>query len=434
MDVRKEKAKAQKIYDRTYALSAFISGAVALLGIMMSLICLKARDLKQFIFCVSYCFVFIFVFIFTVKTKKLGVFNFFIKAFLIFMQLFFMKNGGSGGFGLVWLLIIPFLSVYLFDFFNYLAFNGLILLVYVVGLWTPLYQYAYDIGEVYRIRIPLLFFLETCFGIFLRSRIDKTESDLEDQKDILAEEIKNAASIQKAFFARKSKVYAKWSIGAKNVPMIGVTGDLYCVFDDDNQLEGIGLFDISGHGISSGLLTMVAKNTIEQQFYQNVNQNGKEELWEAVDKINNQIIEEKGGVQNYLTGILIKITDNNKLELVNAGQPEPVIYQKTTETFQVFKRDKNAIGVIGISDFPVLYVSQHLEMQSGDELFLFTDGLTECVNEKGEEFGSNRLIESFRKHISSPVNEQADKIIDDINNFRGNKISDDLTIMILKRN
>lgn len=433
MEVKKEKSKAEKIYDRTYALSVFISGCVSLLGILMSLICLKARNKEQMIFCICYCAVFIFVFIFTVKTKRLGVFNFVIKAFLIFMLLFYLKNGGSGGFGLVWLLIIPFLSVYLFDFFNYLTLNGLILLIYVIALWTPLYKYTYDIGEAFRIRIPLLFFLEMCFGIFLRNRIDKTESDLENQKNILSEEIKNAALIQKAFLSKEPQKYNRWSVGTKNVPMIGVTGDLYCVFGNDHTLNGVGLFDISGHGISSGLLTMLAKNTIEQQFYDNIDSNGKEELWETVDKINKQFIEEKGEVQNYLTGILIKITGSH-LELVNAGQTEPVIYRRKEGTFEYLRKDRNAVGAIGISDFPTFFISQHLDMNSGDELFLYTDGLTDCVNENGEDFGSARLIESFRKYVNISVNEQSEKIIEDINKFRGKNLNDDLTLMVLRMN
>lgn len=433
MKVKKQTPKNQKIYDRTYALSVFISGCVTLLGILMTLICLKARNTEQMIFCICYAVVFFFVFLFTVLTKKLWLFNLVIKAFLIFMQLFYMKNGGSGGFGLVWLLIIPFLSVYLFDFFNYLALNGIIFLIYVVFLWTPLYQFTYDIGSAFRIRIPLLYFLEILFGIFLRNRIDKTEKDLENQKNILSEEIKNAALIQNAFLAKQPQSYKGWSVGTKNVPMIGVTGDLYCVFDNNHTLNGVGLFDISGHGISSGLLTMLAKNTIEQQFYDNIDANGKEELWETVDKINKQFIEEKGEVQNYLTGILIKISDN-ELELVNAGQPEPIIYHKKDGTFEYLKKDKNAVGAIGISDFPTLYISQHLKMESGDELFLFTDGLTECVNEKGEEFGTERLVKSFKNHIQESASEQAENIIEDISDFLGKKINDDLTIMILKRN
>lgn len=433
MEVKRDKTEAQKIYDRTFALSRFISGAVALLGILMTLICLKSGNKVQTIFCISYASVFLVVFVFTVTTKKLWLFNIAIKAFLIFMQIFYLKNGGSGGFGLVWLLIIPFLSVYLFNLFNYYTFNITILLIYVIALWTPLYQYTYDISQAFRIRIPLLYLLETAFGIFLRHRIDKTENDLIDQKNILAEEIKNAASIQKAFLAKEPQTYKKWSVSAKNVPMIGVTGDLYCVFDNDHTLNGVGLFDISGHGISSGLLTMVAKNTIEQQFNDNIGSNGKEELWETVDKINKQIIEEKGEVQNYLTGILIKVTDN-KLELVNAGQPEPVVYRKKDGSFDFFKKDEKSVGAIGISNFPTFYISQHLEMESGDEIFLFTDGLTDCVNEDGEEYGNYRLLKSFKSHINLSVTDQAETIINDINAFRGRKISDDLTLMILKKN
>lgn len=433
MEVKKEISKAQKIYDRSYALSVFISGAVALLGILMSLICLKSRNSEQMIFCICYSVVFIFVFLFTVKTRLLGIFNLVIKAFLIFMVFFYLKNGGSGGFGLVWLLIIPFLSVYLFDFINYFSFNMLIFVIYVVALWTPLYKYTYDIGTAFRIRIPILFFLEMCFGIFLRNRIDKTEDDLESQKNILAEEIKNAALIQKAFLAKEPQKYKRWSVGTKNVPMIGVTGDLYCVFDSDHTLNGVGLFDISGHGISSGLLTMLAKNTIEQQFYDNIDSNGKEELWETVDKINTQFIEEKGEVQNYLTGILIKITDSH-LEIVNAGQTEPVIYRRKSGLFEFLKKDQNAVGAIGISDFPTFFISQYLDMESGDELFLYTDGLTDCINEEGNEFGSVRLVESFKKYINLSVNEQADKIIGDINKFRGKNLNDDLTLMVLRKN
>lgn len=422
----------QKAKDRIYALSAFISTIVTILGFVMSIICFKSQNRVQLIFCICYFFCFLLVTLYTLKSKQSKLFLISIRAFLIFSLLFYIKNGGSGGFGLVWITLVPFLSVYLFDAFDYYTFNGTLFVIMLIGLWTPLYKYAFDIGSAFRVRIPIIFFMEACFGTFLRYRIEKTENDLEDQKNILSEEIKNAASIQKAFLAKKPQTYKKWSVSAKNVPMIGVTGDLYCVFDNENTLNGVGLFDISGHGISSGLLTMVAKNTIEQQFYDNIGSNGKEELWETVDKINKQIIEEKGEVQNYLTGILIKVSDNS-LELVNAGHLEPVVYRKKDGSFEFFKKDEKSVGAIGISNFPTFYISQHLEMESGDEIFLFTDGLTDCVNENGEEYGNYRLLKSFKNYIDFSVTEQAEKIIEDINTFRGKKINDDLTLMILKK-
>lgn len=330
-------------------------------------------------------------------------------------------------------MLIPLLSVYLFDSVDYYFFNGIILLILILGLWTPLYKYTYDIGHAFRIRIPIVFILEAIFGAFLRYRIEKTEKDLENQKNILAGEIKNAALIQQAFLTKSQENYKDWAVAIKNVPMIGVSGDLYCIFDKNKKLEGFGLFDISGHGISSGLLTMIAKNTIEQQFYENLATKNSEELCKTVDKINDKFIVEKGEVSNYLTGILVKISDENNLEIVNVGHQEPIIYRKKTNSFETLKKDKNAVGAIGISDFPVFYVSQYLKMQSGDELFLFTDGLIDSENENRENFGQNRFLESLKKHINLLLKQQIENVIQDIENFRGKKINDDLTLMILKK-
>ncbi len=433
MEIKREKSDAQKIHDKNFALSTFISGSITLLGLIMTFFCLEDETRVQMFYCASYFLIFLFVTLFTIKTRKLSLFYFCIKAFMLFTELFYLKNGGSGGFGLVWLVVVPFFSVYLFDSPDYYIFNGVLFLILVLGLWTPLYKYTYDVGFAFRVRIPIIFLMEISFGAFLRYRIEKIESDLANQKNILSEEIKNAALIQNAFFSMKHQNYKEWSVGARNLPMIGVTGDLYCIFGSGNNLKGVGLFDISGHGISSGLLTMLAKNTIEKKFYDNINSDGKEELWETVDKINNQFIVEKGEVQNYLTGILIKINDK-ELELVNAGQPEPIVYRKKTKVFEHFRKDENAVGAIGISDFPVFYISQHLQMESGDELYLFTDGLTDCVNENGEEFGSERLVKSLKNHLNKTVEQQAELIIEDINTFRGKKVTDDLTLMILKKN
>ncbi len=433
MGVKKSKIESQQVKDKNYSIARFISIAVVILGSIMGLICFKSKNMVQTIYCASYTLLFAIVTIVIIKTKKTKIFCIAVEVFFTFTTFFYLKNGGTQGFGLIWILLIPFLYVYLFDSVDYYFFNGIILLILILGLWTPLYKYTYDIGYAFRIRIPIVFILESIFGVFLRYRIEKTEKDLENQKNILSEEIKNATLIQQAFLLKSQENYKDWVVATKNVPMIGVSGDLYCVFDKNKNLEGIGLFDISGHGISSGLLTMIAKNTIEQQFYKNLAAKNGENLWETINKINDKFITEKGAVPNYLTGILVKISNENNLEIVNVGHQEPIIYRKETNSFETLKRDKNAIGAIGISGFPVFYVSQYLKMQSGDELFLFTDGLIDSENEYGENFGQNRFLESLKKHINLLPKQQTENIIQDIENFRGKKINDDLTLMVLKK-
>lgn len=430
MDVRQYESDIQIKQDKNYALATFISGIVSLLGLLLGLICFKNGNREQTIFCACYSPFFLFVTIYTIKTKRLNLFNFSIQAFMIFSEFFYIKNGGSGGFGLIWITLCPFFSVYLFDKFNFYTFNGSLLFILFLGLWSPLYKFAYDIGDSFRLRLPIIFSMEFIFGSYLKYRIEKTEKELANQKNILSDEIKNAALIQKSFLSKESENYKDWSISTKNVPMMGVTGDLYCVFDKNEKLYGLGLFDISGHGISSGLLTMLAKNTIEHQFYHNLNSNP---LWETVEKINNQFIKEKGEVQNYLTGILVKIDDDN-LEIVNAGQQEPIIYKKASDSFEILKRDKKSMGVIGISDFPTFYISQFLNMQSGDRLFLYTDGIVDCKNSENQSFGRERFIETIKKFINNSVSEQSENIINEINLFRGKNINDDFTLMILGKN
>ncbi len=410
-----------------YSLICFISVTATLLGLIMGIFCLKEKNIVQTYFCFSYFALFLFVSIFTIITKRSFLFLFSMEAFMSFCEFFYLK---TGGFGLTWLTVIPFFSVYILNTVNYYSFNTIFFLILEVAFWTPLCKYcSSDITLFYKIRISILYFIEILFGCFLRTQIAKTEKNLEKQKNILSAEIKNAAQIQKAFLSRTKQTYKNWSIGTKNVPMIGVTGDLYCVFNDNDKLEGLGLFDISGHGISSGLLTMLAKNTIEQQFYNNINSNSNEELWETVEKINEHFIEEKGEVQNYLTGILIKIRGDS-LEIVNAGQQEPILYRKKTNSFEYFKKDNKSVGAIGISNFPTYFISQHLEMEPGDELFLFTDGLSETENEEGDRID---LIKIFGRHLDLPADQQAERILEDITDFCDKKINDDLTLTILRK-
>ena len=79
-------------------------------------------------------------------------------------------------------------------------------------------------------------------------------------------------------------------------PMSGVSGDLYITFISENKLEGIGIFDISGHGIASGLVTMLVKNIIENEFQKGINL----PLNEVMDTINERIIIEKGNIDEVI--------------------------------------------------------------------------------------------------------------------------------------
>lgn len=211
--------------------------------------------------------------------------------------------------------------------------------------------------------------------------------------------------------------------------MAGVSGDVYDFYKTDTKLDGFGLFDISGHGISSGLVTMLVKNIINKEFYEHKDF----ELWEIMSHINECVISEKGDIQNYLTGILIRFKKDDELELVSAGHPMPILYHHETGKCELLIQDPSSMGAIGIADFPVFYNSIFVPLKKNDEIILYSDGVTDVLNEKNENFGLQNFMKAIEKFALECVKEQTEEIANEIKLFRGNrKQTDDLTFIILR--
>ena len=237
--------------------------------------------------------------------------------------------------------------------------------------------------------------------------------------------------VQQSFFKHNETIYDDWSIAYYNKPMAGVSGDFLDIYSKGNLLDGIGIFDVSGHGIASGLVTMLVKNIIFQEFY-----NGKDDkLKSIIDRINIRYIKEKGNIENYLTGILARIS-GSKIEFINAGHSMPIFYNAKDDKADFVKSEDSsmAFGAIGLPDIPTNFISHSITMSQGDELIFFTDGATEASNGNGEDFGKERLLKSIFRNADRPLTTQVNCIVSDILTFIGNEPQkDDITIIILKK-
>ena len=261
------------------------------------------------------------------------------------------------------------------------------------------------------------------------AQLETKNLQLQYEKDRTQKEIELASFVQQSFYNQTIPQLDNWEIATYMKPLAGVSGDLYDIFYTGNHLNGLGIFDVSGHGISSGLVTMLVKNIIEQEF----NDGTKEKLEDVMYIINDRLIEEKGNIENYMTGILLRLKENN-IEFVNAGHPSILIFRDSDKEPQIMPREKSQCGVIGISDFPINFHSTNLFINRNDTLLFYTDGIIEASNENDEQFGTKRLLESFKKCRNLPLNAQINSIIADLKQFIGAKaLNDDITIMMLRR-
>ncbi len=306
-------------------------------------------------------------------------------------------------------------------------------LIYIYFSCRTIPASAFVLPEtLFRIRcmnITLTVFI-ICFVILIYTRVVfRIEYYLKRHSETLENEIQMAAIIQQNFFKQKINDIKNYELSYFSRPMVGVSGDVYDFYKSGDLLDGLGIFDVSGHGISSGLVTMLVKNIIHQEFYNQKNL----ELWEILNKINDRVIEEKGNIQNYLTGVLVRLYED-KFELVDAGHPAPILYKKSTGKCEYLKLGENSAGAIGIAGFPVYYESLFYDFEEGDELVLYSDGVIDIKNDKEEYFGRERLLDAVKINIEKPATEQIGFIANSIYSFCGSREqNDDLTVIVLKK-
>ena len=252
-------------------------------------------------------------------------------------------------------------------------------------------------------------------------------------------DLEMAFSVQKNFFPQPVKHFRGWELAVSYIPQAKVSGDLYDYYSYNDILNGIALFDVSGHGLSAGLVTMLSKNIISRLFQRGYR--NREPIDKILTKINSTIIYEKGDIDNYMTGILCRFenlegTDTCLVDLGNAGHPHPLKFSITDKDVkEVLGIDgKKHYGAIGMKGIDVSFASSSFVMKTGDILVFFTDGISETSDKRGEQFGTERIKAILKENYEKSAQEINDAIIDSLIRFaEGNALQDDITLVIARR-
>lgn len=268
-------------------------------------------------------------------------------------------------------------------------------------------------------------------------QLTQLNEKLELAKQTADNDMKLAVQVQQSFYPRRVPQLKDWEIAYTFKPMSGVSGDLYDFFYTGTKLDGIALFDVSGHGISSGLVTMLAKTVIARNFTSDMSV----KLGTVMKNINNAIVSEKGDVENYLTGLLLR-ADGNKVQLINAGHP--AVFFRSAKNgkcypVQLKKKDEEGSsamsgGIIGIPGFDVDFSAIQFNMSEGDALIMYTDCLSESHNKNGDEFTQDGVAKAFAESGNGSAQSKLDNVLGTFNNFTSSvPLKDDLTVLVLQK-
>ena len=269
-------------------------------------------------------------------------------------------------------------------------------------------------------------------------KLTTANKSLQHDREISLKDMKMAAIVQKKFFHAPEHSLKNWDFAVRYEPLSIVSGDLFNFYHEEDLLNGISLFDASGHGVAASLVTMLAENIIQQTYCETLESG--ERVADALKLINERFIEAKGEIENYLTGILLSTKENSDgsctMVMSNAGHPYPLYYNAKEKVVEELlpSADMPYTGPVGLSGLGVEFSEMEFTMQSGDVLFLFTDGITEMLNDKKLDFGIDPIKAIIEKYNSESAEQIISRIMDRMEEFIADTPRvDDVSVIILKR-
>ena len=204
-----------------------------------------------------------------------------------------------------------------------------------------------------------------------------------------------------------------------------VGGDFYDFYlVDENHLAFV-VADVSGKGIPGAMFMMTSKTLIKSFAESGL------PVHEVLTNVNTQLCQnnEAGMFVTAWMGILDLQT--GLIKFANAGHNPPLVKHKDGS----YKFLKGKVNFVLAGMDMVKYKEQELQLQPGDEIYLYTDGVTEAHNSNNELFGENRLLESLNSTKGMSVEDICKKVKEDVDAFVCDAEQfDDITMLCVQLN
>lgn len=253
----------------------------------------------------------------------------------------------------------------------------------------------------------------------MRSERDKIRSDL-DKKQA---ELSIAREIQLSFLPETVPNIRGYDVAPVSLPAREVGGDFYDIIVPISQDKiGILIADVSGKGVPAALF-MALSRTITR-----ANATWHKSAVSVINETNTMICADarSGMFVTLFFGVLHP--DQRTLTYVNAGHNPPALY-RTDGTREELTLTGPALGIMD----DARYTQNVVILNDGDILVMYTDGVTEAVNETNEEFGTDRLDAVVRASQAKTAEEIRDDIMQAITRHScGQDQFDDITIIVMK--
>jgi len=250
--------------------------------------------------------------------------------------------------------------------------------------------------------------------------IELLEEKLE--KERLEEQLEIARQVQEGLLPRDLPRIEGFEIAARIRFCLDVAGDYYDIAPMKNDRILLAVGDVAGKGVGPALLMANLQASLRT-----VKDTGLP-LPRIMTTINELIVDNTSPELFITLFVAILEPESKKLCYVNAGHNEPILLRKDGSVDRL-QGTGMVLGVTSESE----YKSSTLELHDGDTLLMFTDGVSEAMNDSSEEFGEERIAEILKRSMDRSLDDILDLIESSVRDYRaGRTFADDFTLLVLR--
>jgi len=250
----------------------------------------------------------------------------------------------------------------------------------------------------------------------LQRTVDVAQTHSEQQ----GQELEKAREIQEGLLPKKIPQVKGLEVAGAWQPARVVGGDYYDVLKFSERKIGICIGDVVGKGITAALLMANLQASFRAFAEEGVSPGALCGKLHGV--ISNNVAQEK-----FVTFCYCTIdAEKNKLTYASAGHCPPLLLRGRGEAISL-KEGGTPLGILPGKE----YADTEVQLEAGDRLVLYTDGLTEAMNAEDEQFGEPRLVGLGRKNTGLGAAELLEVIRKEVSGFSGGSFQDDFTLVVV---
>ena len=252
----------------------------------------------------------------------------------------------------------------------------------------------------------------------LMSKLETSEEERSKWRERISKEAKLAVKVQENFLPKRN--LKNYPVHGINIAAREVSGDFFSFYPHNDSIYFI-IADVAGKGIHAGMVMAKASTLFE------VLSQSKLDPDEMAFHMNNDLNQTKtsGMFVTSIVGEYNLITD--EIRWVNAGH-QPAVLRDENGKYSQFESSAPPLGVIKQKEKSI-YIINRIKL-NGSRFYAFTDGLSESLDDKGEEIGIDGSIEIIEENFNTDTSEQLDKITKKImDTSQSQNLSDDLTLI-----